>query len=331
MKHENTGKWIGKKTIVMMSAAIIAAGTLGGIAIADLSGVGLKLAQPTYAYELSADESAALTKANALGTVSDYSNTTLTAPEMVLAGIAKYKSYDTTMHACKGTAVTKVTILFSTTTVNQIVRSCGVHNYQKYFLESLSYSNQAECAHRAYEGYENGTGFYSLEGSVTDTTNAEKGSWNYDSSNLTSWPSDSKYAETYGKSPKEPVIYDISSSSVSSSTKAKSGSFYTVVLNMNESSFTDYKIQIKKYGGYAFKTFTSCALTFTLRSDLTLYTLGISEKYSVSGPLGTTPVITGNMTTYYHVGSSSYAYPGNTAACSSLSNDFDYSSATTAY
>jgi hypothetical protein len=308
MKHENTGKWIGKKTIVMMSAAIIAAGTLGGIAIADLSGVGIKLAQPTYAgtYALTSDESTALAKYQSSGASS------LTAPEMALVGMAQFKQHDTSLAIAEGSATASI--------ITQQVRSAFVHNYQEYFLEANSYSSMATPAHRGYKYNVDLSASYGVDG--TADSGAETATWTYPGTTYTP----STYAAKYGKDVNDPFIYDINSSTTTGTITSASG-VYTDTLTVSESGWSKYKLQIAAYSGKTFKGFKSCSVTLTLDSSLQLKKMYVNEVYTVSTGLlwPSTSDVTNKITTYYVSGDSAYTIPRNTSVCSGAVSDFPFS------
>jgi hypothetical protein len=324
MKHENSGKWIGKKTIVMMSAAIIAAGTLGGIAIADLSGVGIKLPQPTYAgsYALTSDETAALAKYKSSGASS------LSAAEMVLTGIAQFKEHNTGVLVTEGSA-SGVT---SAVTVVQTVKSSFVHSYNEYFLEANSYGYKVyffvdrgkKVGHRGYIYDVSSDYRYSVGG--TANSGAETCSWSWSgASGMTS----SSYSNTYGKDVNDPFIYDINDSTSSGSITHNADGTYTVVLTVDSNGWTEYIKQIEAYGGETFGAYKSCQLTFTLTSSLELRKMHTNEVYTIAAFL--TATVTNTLDTYYQT-DGSYTIPRNPSStnahnenCISAGENFPFS------
>lgn len=265
-------------------------------------------------YLLTEDEVNALNKYRSSGVAS------LSAPEMVLAAFAQFKEHDNAMTISEGSAVGRTTVLFMPVAITQTIRSSWVHHQNQYFLEANSYSSDGfgkKVGHRGYRDDQAIDSEISVEGNSND--GAETASWAYPGTACTA----SIYASTYGKSVMEPCIYDINDSTASGTVEGTGP--YTVSLEVNETGWSHYRIQIAQYGGVTYRSQSSCSLTFSLTSSLELTQCLVDEIYVVNSTFDAT--VTNQLKTRYFYNDSDVAYPIPRDVSSGLDApaDFPYS------
>ena len=159
--------------------------------------------------------------------------------------------------------------------VKQKVYGHDVRNGDSFFSESLSYSSMKKCGTRFYQEGE-GVKAY------TPTDIKENGT--------ATWKEDTLVSETlkgheekWGKTLDRPIIYIISSQTVTSESLTKTDTGYVVEMDLDpKKSVSRYVRQMVNISNLdRAPEFSSVHLTFTLSNDFVIQELGVKESYVV--------------------------------------------------
>ena len=223
-----------------------------------------------------------------------------TAPELVVAGLEKYRSCEHSYSVGKGVA---------STIVSQSVRNFQIRNGDDYFEESISKSSMVSLANRMTQ--------HTKEGNVTlykgSASSDEVGSY----SNNGKEYEHSAYKEYLGKTLDEMFIYIVSNMTTKDGKIEKDDDKYVITLDLDPDFSTYYyKFQMKNISGLdELPTFSYVKLIFTFDKDMWLEHLHVDESYKAK--MGVSVTIIDAFDYYY--------FPNQEMAIPELDTQLDYS------
>lgn len=231
----------------------------------------------------------------------DYS-TVLRPSELVNVGYNLFSQQESSKTITKGLAYAAI--------VEQSIRAASIRNHNEYLEESISLSKMVTVASRTYMHEDTNIEYFKGE-----STSKETAKWNTTPTNYSS----KEYSDLFGKTPKTPLIYIVSSKTVLSSKSVVNitESGYEIYLSLNATkSVVNYVKQMKSLSNLDdFPSFEKVETKFYLSKDLMIQKMEVSEKYyAKTKGLGTD--IDANLTIVYEVGGN-FTIP-------SLSQNIDY-------
>ena len=226
--------------------------------------------------------------------------TAFTAPELVVAGLQKYRSCEHSYSVGGGVAAT---------IVNQSVRNFQIRNGDDYFEESISKSSMVNFANRMTQHTKEGNITLYKGSAPTDDTGSYSGeSKEYEPS---------AYKELLGRTLDEMFIYIISNVTTKDGKIERDGDKYVITLDLDPDFSTyRYKFQMKNISGLdELPTFSYVKLTFTFDKDMWLEKLHVDESYRAK--MGVSVTITNTIDYYY--------FPNQEMEIPTLDTQLDYS------
>ncbi len=264
-------KSIPTKAKILYSCLIVgflALGGAGGYLISK------QLFKPTVDYsslneiEFEDDLTSLIRRYTSANKTSDLSKT-FSPTELVEIGINKIGNHQYVTSKQYGLVKAKV----SGVVVNQTVRASSIKAGDKYFLENISKSNMVAEGRRFYQEGEN------VKTYVGSKVEIDHAVWQ---ENKSSTLSIDEHIEKWGKDLSRPLIYIVSSKTVTEGNTQASESGYKITLQMNPIySVLRYIRQMISISGVSNPIFKSLTLDVELDKELNLLKVTSTEKYDV--------------------------------------------------